>query len=79
MSTPTQTTANKSNDMLVARADTNGVYYFVIGGIRLYVGTGTPNGEITAPKGSVFIEIGGPKLYQNTDASTTWQAVGAQS
>ena len=79
MSLPTQAVANKSNDLLVGRADTDSLIYFILGGVRIYVGTGTPNGTVTAPKGSLFIELGGPGLYQNTDASTTWALVGTQS
>lgn len=79
MALPTQTTANKSGLNNIQRTDSDDLVYTEFGGIRIYVGTGSPNGEVTAPKGSLFIELGGPDLYQNTDASTTWEKVGTQS
>lgn len=43
---------------------------------RILVGTGSPIGSITAPKGSLFLNVAGSgvadRLYVNTDAGTTW-------
>jgi hypothetical protein len=45
-------------------------------GIGIYVGSGTPNAVVTAPKGSLFINTGGSststRLYVNTDGATAW-------
>ncbi len=79
MAVPTQTTANKSNDILVGRANTEDLIGFKIGGIDLFVGTGTPNAEVTAAKGSLFIELGGPDLFMNTDGAKAWEKVGLQT
>ncbi len=79
MSLPTQIELNKAGFSPVLAEDATGLAYSTLGGIRIYVGTGTPHATVTAPKGSLFIELGGPDLYMNTDASTTWELVGAQS
>ena len=79
MALPTQTEANKTGVTPILGTDSDGVVYNTIGGVRLIVGTGTPNAAVTAPKGSLMIEVGGPKLYMNTDAGTTWEVVGGQS
>ena len=79
MALPTQTEGNKEGIALIQATDATGLVYSTIGDIRIYVGTGTPNATVTAPKGSLFIELSGPDLYQNTDASTTWELVGAQT
>jgi len=79
MSLPTQTEANKAGVTPILKEDATGLAYSELGGIRIYVGTGTPHATVTAPKGSVFYELAGPDLYMNTDASTTWEKVGAQS
>lgn len=45
-------------------------------GIGIYVGSGSPNTVITAPKGSLYIRTDGSststRLYVNTDAATAW-------
>jgi len=79
MALPTQTEANKAGVSPILGTDSDGIVYNTLGGIRIIVGTGTPNATVTAPKGSLFIELSGPDLYMNTDASTTWELVGGQT
>ena len=80
MALPTQVHGNKAGfGGAAAQEDSDGLFYFAFGAVRLYVGTGSPNSEVTAPKGSLFVELGGPDLYQNTNASTTWEKVGVQT
>lgn len=68
----TQTDANKNGYTYIAQEDTGGYFYTMLGGIRIYVGSGTINAVITAPIGSIYIEIGTGALWVNTDAGTTW-------
>lgn len=75
----TQTTNDKKSISLSSAEDTGGYVYQEWGSIRIYKGTGSPNTVITAPKGSLCIELSGPDLYQNTDASTAWELVGGQT
>jgi hypothetical protein len=64
----------------MAVKDSDGYFYFPIGGgLRQYVGAGSANGVITAPIGSIAIDITNHNLEMNTDASTTWEVVGTQS
>ena len=79
MAIPTQTEGNKKGITPILASDTDDLVYNPLGDIRIYVGTTSPNGQVTAPKGSLFIELGTPKLYQNTDAVKTWEAVGGQT
>jgi len=79
MSLPTQTEGNKEGFAMIQATDATGLVYSTIGDIRIYVGTGTPHATVTAPKGSLFIELSGPDLYMNTNAITTWELVGGQS
>jgi hypothetical protein len=79
MALPTQTAADKEGIVPFQNTDDDGLVYNTLCGVRIYSGTGTPNATVTAPKGSLFIEKGGPDLYMNTDASTTWELVGGQS
>jgi len=79
MALPTQATADKAGINTIQRKDTDDLVYTDLGSVQLYVGTGTPHGTVTAPKGSLFVELGGPDLYMNTDASTTWELVGGQT
>lgn len=56
-----------------AREDAQGVLCFELGGgVRLYVGTGDPNGNLTGNAGDLCIYTDGPGFKQNTDGSTTW-------
>lgn len=41
----------------------------------LKVYNGTPNGVLSAAKGSLCLDITTPALFQNTDGATTWAAV----
>jgi hypothetical protein len=77
----TQTTADKGGISPIATADATASTYYGIkwGSIILYQGTGSPNAVITAPIGSMYVELGAGKLYINTDAGTTWGVVGGQS
>jgi hypothetical protein len=42
--------------------------------IDILAGAGDPNGSITAPRGSLFIDATNSIQYINTDDGTTWQA-----
>lgn len=45
-------------------------------GVGLYMGTGSPNGALTAPKGSLYVQTDATtttsRLWVNTNAGTTW-------
>lgn len=59
----------------MAVKDSGGYYYFPLGGgLRRYIGSGSPNGVITAPKGSEATDTATGNKYRNTDGSTTWAA-----
>ncbi len=45
------------------------------GGVALLHGTITANNNVTAPKGSVYIETDTDKVYVNTDGAKTWEEV----
>jgi len=79
MAAPTQTDANKAAMAINSVVTSEGVYMTPLAGVLIGSGTGTPNGEVTAPIGSLFIELGSHELWMNTDASTTWEIVGTQS
>jgi len=74
MSLPTQVIANKTTLSWVLQKDSNGLYYTEMGGVRVYFGTGIPEGEITAPKGSIFVNVGNGKIYSNHNAGTGWSS-----
>lgn len=78
MALPTQTEGNKKGITPILASDTDDLVYNPFGDIRISVVTGSPNGEVTAPKGSLVIELDGPDLWQNTDAGTTWELVSDQ-
>jgi hypothetical protein len=48
-------------------------------GVGFFVGSGTPNAVITAPKGSFYLNTAGTgvadRAYINTNGGTTWTAV----
>ena len=77
----TQTAADYTGFGNVTTKDADGYYYTTLGSIRLYCGSGSPHTIITAPIGSLYIrnDAGAVNLYINTNASTTWAAVGGQS
>lgn len=58
--------------------DGDGYWYFEFGPVYLIFGDGSPNGIITAPGGSIYIDIGATNdIYLNTSgatAGTTWTA-----
>lgn len=75
-----QTLAHREAPVPVCIMDSGGYYYFPLGGgLRFYVGAGSANGVITAPIGSLAIDVTNHNLEMNTDSSTTWELVGAQS
>lgn len=76
-----QTAANKAGMSNIATPDATASTYYGLkwGSIILYQGTGSPNAVITAPIGSLYVELGAGKLYINTDSGTTWAVVGSQS
>lgn len=49
------------------------------GGCQIMSGTGSPNGAVTAPQGSLYLRTDGTTInnraYINTDAGTTWTAI----
>ena len=75
----TQVAADKRSISLYATKDaTLSTYYgFDIGSVRLYFGTGSPNGVITAPAGSLYISLTAGVLYNNTTSGTTWTILGS--
>lgn len=60
-------------------ASGSGLGVIVGGGAKVISGTGTPNGTVTAPQGSLYLRLDGSsaitRAYINTDGSTTWTAV----
>ncbi len=48
---------------------------------QMLVGSGSPNGSVTASQGSLYVDVAGSTsttiLYANTDGGTTWLGVGA--
>ena len=79
MAAPTQTAAQKAGISLNNVETSEGVFFQRWGALYLGQGAGSPNGEVTAPAGSMFVDITNTNLYMNTDSSTTWELVGAQS
>ena len=84
MAAPTQTDANKSGLQPTMEATSEGVIMQRIFGILIGAGTNSPNGEVTAPRGSLFIDAddvdgSDPNLWQNTDGATAWELVGTQT
>lgn len=49
-----------------------GVTLMSASGPTLKSGTGSPNGSVTAPKGSVYLRTDTAEVYQNADGSTAW-------
>ena len=47
--------------------------------VTVKIGTGSPDGVVTSLKGSVFLQLDAPDLWQNTDGATAWEKVGLQS
>jgi hypothetical protein len=74
MAAPTQTADDKSGFSDYFHETTEGLIGHKIGSIVFFVGAGTPDGEVTAPKGSIFVDNSGGGIYRNTDGSTTWAA-----
>lgn len=79
MSAPVQTAEDKAGISLITQATTEGVYMVQFGSIKIGMGTGSPNGEVTAPIGSQFTDKATGKLYLNTDGGTTWVVAGTQT
>jgi hypothetical protein len=50
-----------------------------LNGTLLLARAGSPNGVVTAPKGSLALDKATPALYQNQDGATTWAIVGGTS
>ena len=48
-------------------------------GPRVYAGTGSPNGTVTAPASSLWLRTDSVQFWQNTDGATAWQQLGAIS
>lgn len=79
MAKPTQTAADKAGVSLIATETAEGVAMLQIGSILIGMGTGTPNAEVTAPKGSLFINKADGDLFSNTDGAKAWSVTGTQS
>jgi len=75
----TQTVADTKGISAVSLLDGDGYSYEQFASWRWYTGTGSPNAIITAPKGSLYTEIGSGVLYINTSGTTTWVVVGTQT
>lgn len=43
-------------------------------GVGIYWGSGSPDGVLTAAKGSLFIRTDTVGLFQNTDGASAWTA-----
>ena len=78
----TQTAGNKTGLTLIASLETGSnqnVYMYDFGGIKIGFGSGSPDADITAPIGSMWINVANGRLYLNEDGATQWNLVGAQS
>lgn len=42
-------------------------------------GSGSPDGAVSADKGTLYIDNTTPNLYMNTDGATAWELVGLQA
>jgi len=76
MATPTQTEADKSGFNIFGQATTEGVIMFQIGSILFGMGTGAPDSEVTAPMGSIFINVVDGAIYRKEDVAVadSWAA-----
>ena len=74
MAAPTQTDADKRGWGIFSVEDetSSNLMFHPFGSVWFGMGTATPNGEVTAPIGSQFIDVATGCMYANTDASTTW-------
>jgi len=77
MAAITQTDADKAGISPVrvkVTGVTNDVYGIKFASIYFIVGDGDPNGELTAPIGSVFFRktAAAGNIYKNTDGATAW-------
>ena len=74
----TQTVADRSGWGTTTMEDSDGYFYIEISGHRRwYNGSGSPNGIITAPLGSIYNDRAASGLmWRNSDGSTTWQEIG---
>ncbi len=60
-------------------ASTAGTGVILGGGAKVVCGTGDPNASVTAPKGSLYLNLGGSgvadRAYINTNSATAWTAI----
>jgi len=73
----TQTDADKAGISPVrveVTGATNNVYGIRLGSVYIIMGNGDPNGELTAPIGSWFINTNDGTIKRNTNGGTTWSA-----
>ena len=73
----TQTTADKKGISPICQKDALGYYYVPFGPVRLYFGTGDPDGIITAPIGSMYIDVTSARVSFADDAAGSWLKVTA--
>ena len=67
----TQTADHLGGWSNVQTADAAGFFYTTFGGVKVYVGSGTP--EHTATQGSLCHDSATGKIYRNTNGSTSWE------
>ena len=85
MAEVTQTDANKGGLSQIGEdtADDPAIRMFSFGGIKLGIGSNTPDGKVIAPAGSMFVDIANTDLYMNDSTvgtpSTSWEKVGGQT
>ena len=64
-----------SNITVTAKGATADIECLKLGAIYFCQGNGDPNGEITAPMGSIFVNTNDGTIKYNNDASTSWAAI----
>lgn len=79
MAVPTQTSQDQAGVPLVQAVSPEGIVFTRIGSIYIGMGTGSPNGEVTAPIGSIFVNKTDGDIFSNTDGVKTWAVAGTQS
>lgn len=79
----TQTASDKKSAGQISK-EVGGISVFQLGAVDFATGTGAPGNAdmVTSPKGSLYIQTDAPDMHMKTsassDASATWEKVGAQ-
>lgn len=75
-----QTKDDKIAPGMSAVKDSDGYWYIPwVGGTRWYTGSGSPDGIITAPQGSIYIDKTAAttvEMWINIDSVTDWDEIG---